>query len=229
LCTTSAGPVVALKRRTPRVFVLMKKQVNISHYSFSEYMDKKRWTSVWHQLDEIISAGPSSVLEIGPGVGLFKAAAAVYGLHVETFDIDPDLKPDHLGSVFEMAFGDGEFDAVCAFQMLEHLEYENVLRAVKEMGRVAKSHLILSVPEATKRYPLHVTVPKVGMVTLQIPYPHLRPIANAFDGQHYWELGRRGYPVDRIATDFARVSQMKLERQYLVPEHPRHRFFVFRR
>jgi hypothetical protein len=214
---------------TSDTFKVMNKQVDASHYHFAGYMDKKRWTSVWHQLDEVMRAGPHSILEIGPGLGLFKAVAGIYGLQVETFDIDPELKPDHLGSVFDMPFVRGQFDVVCAFQMLEHLEYEKALEAVAEMGRVAGGHLILSLPEATKRYPLHVTVPMVGMVTLQIPYPHLRPIANAFDGQHYWELGRQAYSVDRIATDFARASEMKLERQYLVPEHPRHRFFVFRR
>jgi predicted SAM-dependent methyltransferase len=207
----------------------MNKQVDASHYDFASYMDKKRWTSVWHQLDEVMRAKPCSILEIGPGLGLFKAVARIYGLQVETFDIDPDLRPDHLGSVFDMPFTEGQFDAVCAFQMLEHLEYEKALEAVTEMGRVAGGHLLLSLPEATKRYPLHITVPSVGMVTLQIPYPHLRPIANTFDGQHYWELGRRGYPVDRILRDFADAAGMRLERHYLVPENPRHRFIVFRR
>lgn len=207
----------------------MNRQVDPSHYAFSTYMDKKRWTSIWHQLDEVLAAGPSRVLEVGPGRGLFKAAAAIHGLPVETFDIDPDLKPDHLGSVIEMAFGDGEFDAVCAFQILEHLEYEHALRAVKEMGRVARNHLIISLPEATKRYPLQITVPRIGLVTLQIPYPHLRPRRIEFDGQHYWELGARGFTVTRVAAEFAVASGMTLEKNYLVPENPRHRFLVYRR
>jgi 2-polyprenyl-3-methyl-5-hydroxy-6-metoxy-1,4-benzoquinol methylase len=107
----------------------MNKQVDSSHYAFSVYMDKKRWTSVWHQLDEVLRVEPARVLEVGPGLGLFKAAASTHGLRVETFDIDPDLKPDHVGSVLAMPFSDAEFDVVCAFQMLEHLEYEQALRA----------------------------------------------------------------------------------------------------
>lgn len=128
-----------------------------------------------------------------------------------------------------MAFRDGEFDAVCAFQMLEHLEYEHALRAVKEMGRVARSHLITSLPEARRRYPVQITVPRLGLVTWQVPRIYLRPIPNVFDGQHYWEVGRAGFSVGRVAADFAAASDMELKRQYLVPENPRHRFFVFQR
>jgi len=88
-------------------FGFMEKQVHASHYDFASYMDKKRWTSVWHQLDEVNRANPRSVLEIGPGPGLLKAVAALYALRVETFDIDPELKRDHLGAAFDMPFARG--------------------------------------------------------------------------------------------------------------------------
>jgi len=206
----------------------MNRQVDSSHYAFSAYMDKKRWVSVWHQLDELTRMQSAKTLEIGPGLGLLKAAAAVHGLKVETLDIDPDLAPDHLGSVFAMPFRDGEYDAVCAFQMLEHLPYQDALRAVGEMGRVAAKGVIVSLPEAQRRYPIQLTAPRLGLLTWHIRRPYLRPIPSAFDGQHYWEVGQSGFAVDRIAADFGAASGLKLERQYLVPENPRHRFFVYR-
>lgn len=204
------------------------RQVDPSHYAFSSYMDKKRWTSVWHQVDEVMSFQPERVLEVGPGLGLFKAVAGVHGVKVETFDIDPELKPDHVGSVLSMPFVDGAFDVVCAFQMLEHLEYADALRAATEMGRVAKRGLVISLPEAPRRYPVQITVPRLGLVTWQVPRLYLRPIPNVFDGQHYWEVGRAGFSISRVATEFSAACSMTLERQYLVPENPRHRFFVFR-
>lgn len=207
----------------------MDRQVDPTHYAFASYMDKKRWTSVWHQLDEVMRLGPSRVLEIGPGLGLFKAVAGVHGVKVETFDIDPELKPDHVGSVFSLPFSDAAYDAVCAFQMLEHLEYEDALRAARELGRVAAKGCVISLPEAPRRYPMQFTVPRLGLVTWQVPRVYLRPIPNVFDGQHYWEVGRAGFPAARVGADFAVAFGMTLERQYLVPENPRHRFFVFRR
>lgn len=209
--------------------ITQAKQVDSSHYAFADYMDKKRWISTWHQVYEVLRVEPAKVLEIGPGLGLFKSVATIYGVHVETFDIDPDLKPDHLGSVFEMPFEDGEFDAVCAVQMLEHLEFEQALLAVSEMARVSAKALIISLPEATKRYPIQVTVPRLGLKNWHVPYPHLKPIPNSFDGQHYWEIGKDGFSVRRIVAAFAISAGMVLDREFLVPENPRHRFLIYKR
>jgi len=41
-------------------------------------MGKKRWISVWHQLDEVLSLNPSSILEIGPGPGVFKSMIELF-------------------------------------------------------------------------------------------------------------------------------------------------------
>ena len=45
--------------------------VGLDHYSFSTYITKKRWTSYWHQLDEVYRLHPNSILEIGKGSGIF--------------------------------------------------------------------------------------------------------------------------------------------------------------
>jgi len=125
-----------------------KKQVDKSHYDFDRYMSKQRWCSFWHQLDEIQNLKPSGVLEIGPGPGLFKIVAEKFGLKVDTMDLDPELNPDHLGSVTSMPFGDATYDVVCAFQMLEHLPYEVSLQALDEMLRVCRRYVVISLPDA---------------------------------------------------------------------------------
>ena len=83
-----------------------KKQVDKTHYEFYRYMSKGRWASLWHQLDEVIQLKPSNVLEVGPGPGAFKQMAILFGLAVETIDLDPDLKPDHVGSATALPFAD---------------------------------------------------------------------------------------------------------------------------
>lgn len=134
---------------------MFEKQEDKSHYTFSNYIAKSRWNSFWHQIDEIQKLAPETVLELGPGPGIFKAIATHLGIKVETLDIDPELKPDHVASVTEMPFPDGSYDVVCAFQMLEHLPYNVSLKAFREMVRVSKHYVVISLPDAKKYGDIH--------------------------------------------------------------------------
>lgn len=207
----------------------MQKQVEKSHYEFKKYMSKQRWSSLWHQLDEVFEFSPGRVLEIGPGPGLFKAAANALGVNVETLDIDPGLNPDHVASVFSMPFEDGGFDVVCAFQMLEHLPFENSLDAFSEMCRVAKNAVIISLPNAAQRWPFSLTIPKYGQINFSIPRPRLRAPIHIFDGEHYWEINKSGYPLVHVLNEFKNSNPIELIKSYRAHENPYHHFFVFKK
>lgn len=203
------------------------KQVDRSHYEFGKYMTKRRWASVWHQLDEVIKLDPERVLEVGPGPGLFKAAAGALGVHVETLDLDPELGSDHVASVFEMPFEDCAFDVVCAFQMLEHLPFEQSLEAFREMVRLAGRAVVISLPDAATRYPVSIHVPGIGDVKFSIPKPRLRAPAHQFDGEHHWEINKRGYPLAKVVQTFSCEAPVSLLRTFRAPEHPYYRFLIF--
>ncbi|MBE0449137.1 MAG: methyltransferase domain-containing protein [Actinobacteria bacterium] len=205
----------------------MHKQVDKSHYEFGKYVHKQRWASMWHQLDEVINLNPERVLEIGPGPGLFKAVIGAMGVNVETLDIDPELEPDHVASVFDMPFEDSAFSVVCAFQMLEHLPYEKSLEAFGEMVRVAGKAVVISLPDAATRWPVSIYIPKIGAVKFLIPRPHLRARKHEFDGEHYWEINKAGYSLERITSEFLSSAQVRLANTFRVHENPYHRFFVF--
>lgn len=207
----------------------MQKQVEKSHYEFGRYVKKRRWSSIWHQLDEVIKLSPQQVLEIGPGPGLFKATASVLGLQVETLDIDPELHPDHVASVFEMPFADSSYDVVCAFQMLEHLPWDDSKRAFREMARVAKDGIVISLPDAAIRWPMSVHVPKIGRVDMLIPRPFFRPRVHKFDGEHYWEINKVGYPLSKVQEELFSCSGIRFQKTYRVHENPYHRFFVLKK
>ena len=172
-----------------------KKQVDKSHYEFHRYLSKARWNSLWHQLDEVIRLRPENVLEIGPGPGLFKHTALLFGIKVETLDLDPDLKPDHVGSAMALPFALNTYDVVCAFQMLEHLPYENALLAFREMVRVSRRHVIISLPdsETVWRYQFHI--PKLGEFDMLVPRPSIGTRKHKFDGEHFWEISKKDYPL----------------------------------
>lgn len=205
----------------------MKKQVNKSHYEFDKYVHKGRWASIWHQLDEVLRLSPNRVLEVGPGPGIFKAAAGALGVRVETLDLDPDLAPDHLGSACKIPFAENTFDVVCAFQMLEHLPLDMSLVAVSEMARVARTGVIISLPDAALRLPVLINIPKIGVLNFTIPLPQLRRPVHNFDGEHYWEINKLGYSLQRIRSELIKSSAMRLTKTFRVPENPYHHFFVF--
>lgn len=201
------------------------KQVEKLHYEFSRYMDKARWNSVWHQVDEIVKLQPGSVLEVGPGPGLFKVVASRLGLNIETLDVDPELEPNHVGSATEMPLADESYDVVCAFQVLEHLPYERSLQAFSEMARVSRRHVVISLPDAKPMWRYQFHVPKLGSRDFLVSRPMSQPLEHRFDGEHYWEVSKKGYELARVAKDLGKIC--KVNRTYRVLENPYHRFFIF--
>ena len=202
-----------------------QKQVSRSHYKFEHYLGKARWNSIWHQLDEVIKLDPNTVLEIGPGPDVFKNVAKLFGIKVETLDIDPELEPDYVASVVDLPFSDGAFDMVCAFQVLEHLPYEESIEAFREIARVSDKYVIISLPDVKPVWHYQFHIPKLGKQSLSISRPFFRPPENKYDREHYWEINKRGFPLSRIVHDFS--SAIKLVKTYQVVENPYHRFFVF--
>jgi hypothetical protein len=207
----------------------MEIQVDKSHYAFEGYVSKERWASLWHQLDEICKLKPRNVLEIGPGPGLFKATAAALGLHVQTLDLDPNLKPDHISSVFSMAFENGAFDVVCAFQMLEHIPWEKSLDAFSEMNRVSNNAIVISIPDAARCLRMSAYIPRLGQRWIHIPIPRWSNREHHFDGQHYWEINKSGYSTNFVINEFQKLTEKKLHHTFRVNENPYHRFLIWKK
>jgi predicted SAM-dependent methyltransferase len=204
----------------------MQKQVDKTHYQFKQYMLKERWISTWHQLDEVMSLNPSSVLEIGSGPKIFKVIFSYFSISIETVDIDLELKPDYVASATKLPFKDNSYDCVCSFQMLEHLPYEQALQAFGEMSRVARKNIVVSLPDAKRVLHFMIQLPKIGLLAFNIPILAAMPKIHKFDGQHYWEINKRNYPLEKIANDFS-LKNVHLLKTYRVGEHPYHRFFIF--
>ena len=63
-------------------------QVEPSHYRNLVYDSKERYISYWHQIQTVVSAEPSSVLEIGIGNGFVHRELRRHGMQVTTLDAD---------------------------------------------------------------------------------------------------------------------------------------------
>ena len=49
-----------------------------------------------------------------------------------------------------------------------------------------------------------------------------------FDGEHYWEIGKAGYPLNKIIKDIQKTG-FKIEKTYRIFENPYHRFFILKK
>ena len=204
----------------------LKKQVEKSHYEFSRYMTKARWSSVWHQLDEVIRIKPENVLEIGPGPGVFKHIAKLFGINAETLDLDLELQPDYVGSATALPFPDNSYDLVCAFQMLEHLPYKRSIQAFAEMVRVSRRSVVISLPDSRTMWRYQFYLPKFGGYDFLLPRPSFKRVIQTYDREHHWELNKKGYELRKVIDDLS--AYCELTKTYLVRDNPYHRFFVFR-
>lgn len=205
----------------------LQKQVDASHYDFNTYMTKARWASTWHQIDEVLATQPTSVLEVGPGAGMFAACARTYGLSVRTLDLDPELHPDYVAAADDIPLPDNSIDTACAFQVLEHMPYETSMGALAELCRVARKAVIISLPDVGSGWAETLTIPKLGTYRFILHNPFAKRISHTFDGEHHWEINKQGYALDEV------IDRMKTEaagynlRTFRVHENLYHRFFVW--
>lgn len=201
-------------------------QVDRSHYGAS-YRSPERWLSYFYQLVLVRGCAPASVLEVGPGEGIVTANLRQDGIAVTTLDIAADLKPDVIGSVTALPFKDGEFELALAAEILEHIEFTDVPRALSELARVSARHVVISLPHPGYVFLLAVKIPLMRRVELWFQIPFFWQ-THRFNGEHYWELGKRGYSVSRFVA-CAQSAGLSLVKTVKHADDPVHRLFVFKK
>lgn len=206
---------------------MISKQVDRDHYAFEKYMSLRRWSSVWHQQNEVMRLKPKKVLEVGPGLGVFKACLSCYGVYVQTLDVDEELRPDIVGAANSVPLPDRAVDVACAFQVLEHMPFEKSLEAMAELARVAERGVVISLPNAKKRWPYSFYLPKIGDVSLLVAPPLQRQKGYVSGGEHYWEIGWKGYGEEFVRKSFEKASGLNCTRNLRNRANPYHHFFVF--
>ena len=186
-------------------------------YIRPDYLSPDRMATYAYQIKEALQSTPSSVLEIGPGSGIVSHVLRANGIRVTTLDIDPRLQPDVVGSVTDLAFLEDAFDTVLCFQVLEHLPFDALEPCLRELDRVARSSVILSVPNFVHFYRASFVLPVIGLVRFGIRWPAWLGKRLKGHPEHYWELSRPGYTVRRVAGVIAQTD-LCLERTFRVFE-----------
>lgn len=199
-------------------------QVDKDFYDFENYVTFQRWSSYWHQIVAIVRHHPRSVLEIGVGLGVTTQLLRRASIDVTTVDFDAALKPDIVGDVrnLDQLVAPKSFDLVCAFQILEHIPFEDFDRAIDALAHVARRHVVISLPQWGRPLELRTRLFK-DKLSFKFSRRLYRHKTWKYDGQHYWEIGAKDFPLSRIRESLSR--RMRIVKSYICEDNSYHYFF----
>jgi 2-polyprenyl-3-methyl-5-hydroxy-6-metoxy-1,4-benzoquinol methylase len=201
-------------------------QVAPEHYDFEAYDDRERWMSYWYQIRAVLAVRPRTVLEIGPGTGVFRSYLENAGVEVKTLDLDASRRPDYVADLTRLdeTLPPGlTFDAVCAFQVLEHLPFAELERCLAGLARRAAPHVFVSLPYRGLRIGVRLWW---GDYVLTLVHKLMLPWKHRRIPEHYWELGNP-YTARRMTRVFR--GHFEVVTRGFIPENPYHYLWHLRR
>ena len=206
-----------------------KTGANNERYGNRRYENLPRFISYYNQIDLVRTLDPKEILEVGIGSGFLSNYLRSRDYAVTTADYDKTLGPDMVCDITRIPVKDNSFDLVMAFEILEHMPYEESLKGIKEMERVSKRYVVLSVPRSCSYFGLSFMfgLPifhKFVSLGLRIPFFWIGPEYGS--KEHFWELGRRGFPVRRLVKDIERLGLTIRQKKGHVALNTQHYFLV---
>ena len=191
------------------------------HYFKKKYNGLDRFISYFYQVDLVTShvgSPADKILEIGVGNGLVSDHLKKMCLSVTTCDFDETLKPDIVADIRELPFPDNGFDVVMAFEVLEHIPFEDFAKALQELKRVSSKTVIISLPyrstfiEIVLRFPFVRTLIKKDFLSIFFRFPWFFKGFKS-SGQHYWEMDGYKYRLGKVMkvlkNNFRSVKKIK--------------------
>jgi len=207
------------------------------------YDSKERFNSYWHQINEIVNLNPNNILEIGIGSKFLADYLEKHNFDVTIVDIEREIhglySPDVQANMISLPFCEECFEVVTAFEVLEHIPFKNVEEALNELYRVSNSYVIISVPDVRAYlktnleftfflkhkkllvFPLNQLIFKSGLNKLI--GGREEPEASS----HYWEIGRKNYPLKRIKRKIKKANFEILKDYRIYELH--HHFFLLKK
>lgn len=200
-------------------------QVSKSHYQ-KKYDNLNRFISYFYQIESVLKEDPKNVLEIGVGNKTVSGYLKRRGVNLTTCDIDPNLEPDVVANIKELPFKAGEFDVVMACEVLEHIHFEDLEKTLKHLRRAARKTVIISIPYVTFNiYWKCKVIPFIPEWKFLWRICEYSCFEHKFDGQHYWEMGKKGYSRRKIRKLLKKVG-FKIRKEFTPDTHTYHYFFI---
>lgn len=172
----------------------------MQNYKGKKYNKKERFVNYWHQIDEVLAFNPDSVLEVGVGGHVVHSFLKSVIPDVRSLDIDPQTKPNIVGTITNIPLPETSVDVVLAAEILEHLPFEAFPKALSEIKRVSRLGAVISLPHNGMTFSFSLKIPLIPWTrfVFKIPYFWRK---QTMTSEHYWEIGLKGYPLSRVKRE----------------------------
>ncbi len=203
-----------------------KYENNIKYKYYWESLNNFRnFVSYQNQITEIYATNPKTVLEIGIGNKLIYNHLKEIGIKIISLDINKNLNPDCVGDIRKLPFKNNSFDTVCAFEVLEHIPFEDFEKSLKELKRVSKKSIVISIPVIRKGIEFYLWLPKIHGIYFYLDIPYfLKQKKTITDKEgHYWEVNRIGFSKKRILKI---VSKYFIVKKEFTPKFNKYHWFL---
>jgi cyclopropane fatty-acyl-phospholipid synthase-like methyltransferase len=199
---------------------MTERKQGMKNYS-SEWIYKlenfNHWNYYWYQVKMVLPhiSKQDKILEIGVGTKFLSNYLKSKGYHITTIDIDPEKKADITADIVTYDFNES-FDHVFAFEVFEHIPYQDVENIFLKIHAVCGNHLFFSIPRNEKVW-LNLLLEFPGNKKLQFKIATKR--RKIISKHHYWEVDYKAYTLKRIKgliaeKGFELVSQEKFSSLY---------------
>ncbi|MDI5934383.1 class I SAM-dependent methyltransferase [Halomonas kalidii] len=188
----------------------------------------------WYQLSLISEFQPRTLLEVGVGTGLVTAYLRHIGIAVTTLDINPRLKPDHIGSILVLPepLMFEAFDMVLCSRVLHHIGFEDFELALSNLAGLTRRHCLITLPIDDFRLYLMSRVTSSDIYTRSIPLPlslkrFLMKRKGNGAGSGIWQVNSsRATTQDKVVEAISRY--FRIVNLFRIPEDQSHLALVLR-
>ena len=198
-------------------------QRNHAHYTTPSYLSPRRMSSYGHQYALAMSTKCSTFLNIGSANWILSTLLTQQKKFVIDLDIDLATNPHILGSLPYLPFLDNSIEAVLCFQVLEHLPFIIFIDCIKELSRIAKKSIIISLPDRTLLKADKVK--RLIYLLVHNPRKWYRYNKVNIDPEHFWEIGINGVS-DSVILNIIAGLEINVVSHYRNELFDYHHFFL---
>jgi len=199
---------------------------NANQYSsdwIAQLEKETHWRYYWQQqklMSNYLSTN-DKLLEIGVGSKFTSNYLKSKNFDIKTIDIDADKKPDIVANITDYKSSE-MYDHVLAFEIFEHLPFEDFEKAIENISDYCKKSIFMSIPRNEKlRLRLSLDLKFFKIEDFQIATKRNKILTK----HHHWELDYKNYTQQRVIDVFSKNGF------HLTMRHKFHslRYFVFQK